>query len=592
MTGRRAPRSRRDPDASTNTGPRPAADQALASLFEADWEWRLREFPDFATMVGDARFDDRWTDLSLEAFDRRANYQRDILRRAEAIDARALSPAARENHALFLHETRLHVEGLRFRDELMPLTQLHGVHQDVADLLQMAPRRTPQDFEHVTARLRAVGGLVDQVLTLMREGARTGLTPPRVVLTTVPALIANQIADDPEASPISRMLLADLPPDLSDSARQRVRRDILSAVGETVVPAYRKLYAFVTSDYLPRTRTSLGLTSLPDGEAWYQHLIRVMTSSDLPPRDIHELGLQEVARIRAEMLETKKAAGFDGSLEAFFDFLRTDARFFFTDADHLLVGYRDICKRLDAALPRLFRTLPRLPYGVLPVPAYSEKAQTTAYYYPGSAEAGRPGYFFANTYDLKSRPRWEMEALAAHEAVPGHHLQISLAQELADLPGFRRHGHHTAFVEGWGLYSESLGAELGLYRDPYSNFGRLTYEMWRAIRLVVDPGLHALGWPREQAVRFFEENAGKAGHDIAIEVDRYISWPAQALAYKLGELTLRRLRERARAALGEQFDIRAYHDVVLLAGPLPLPFLEERVANFIAAGKRPAARRA
>ncbi|HZM71038.1 MAG TPA: DUF885 domain-containing protein [Candidatus Cryosericum sp.] len=592
MTGRRAPRSRRDPDGPGAAEPRPAAERALAVLLEADWEWRLREFPDFATMVGDVRYDDRWTDLSLEAFDRRADYQRDLLRRAEAIEAKALGPAARENHALFLHETRLHVEGLRFRDELMPLTQLHGVHQDVADLLQMAPRRTLLDFEHVTARLRSVGRLVDQALTLMREGARTGLTPPRVVLTSVPALIANQIADDPEASPISRMLLGDLPPDLDAAARQRVRRDILSAVEEVVVPAYRRLHDFVTADYLPRTRTSLGLTALPDGEDWYRHLIRVMTSSDLPPRAIHELGLEEVARIRAAMLETMTAAGFQGSLEAFFEYLRTDARFFYTDAEQLLVGYRDICKRLDAALPRLFRTLPRLPYGVLPVPAYSEKAQTTAYYYPGSTEAGRPGYFFANTYDLRSRPRWEMEALAAHEAVPGHHLQISLAQELSDLPGFRRHGHHTAFVEGWGLYSESLGAELGLYRDPYSNFGRLTYEMWRAIRLVVDPGLHVLGWTREQAIRCFEENAGKAGHDIAIEVDRYISWPAQALAYKLGELTLRRLREQARATLGERFDIRDFHDVVLLAGPLPLPFLEERVAGFIAAGTRPAARRA
>jgi uncharacterized protein (DUF885 family) len=261
--------------------------------------------------------------------------------------------------------------------------------------------------------------------------------------------------------------------------------------------------------------------------------------------------------------------------------MRSDARFFYTDADHLLVAYRDICKRLDAALPRLFRTLPRLPYGVLPVPAYSEKAQTTAYYYPGSQEAGRSGYFFANTYDLKSRPRWEMEALAAHEAVPGHHLQISLAQELTDLPAFRRHGHHTAFVEGWGLYSESLGAELGLYRDPYSDFGRLTYDMWRAIRLVVDPGLHAFGWTREQAIRYFEENAGKAGHDIAIEVDRYISWPAQALAYKIGQLTIVRLREQARSSLRERFDVREFHDAVLLAGPLPLPFLEERVRRYI-----------
>jgi len=570
----------------------PEAERALYELLAADWEWRLREFPDLATVVGDPRYGDRWTDLSLEAFDRRAEDMRDLLRRAEVIETATLAPSARTDHALFLYETRLHVEGLRFHDELMPLTQLHGVHQDVADLLQMAPRRTVKDLEDIVARLQGVGRLVDQTMTLMREGAGRGLTPPRVVMATVPGLIANQVADNPDASPISRMLLADLPPDLDDGERQRLRRDILNAVGEVVVPAYRRLHAFVTDEYLPRARATIGLTTLPDGEAWYRHLVRVMTSSDLPPRDIHELGLEEVGRIRAAMLETMKTAGFEGSLEAFFDFLRTDARFFFTDAEQLLVAYRDICKRLDAALPRLFRTLPRLPYGVLPVPAYSEKAQTTAYYYPGSTEAGRPGYFFANTYDLGSRPRWEMEALAAHEAVPGHHLQISLAQEMTDLPAFRRHGHHTAFVEGWGLYSESLGAELGLYRDPYSNFGRLTYEMWRAIRLVVDPGLHALGWTRDQAIRYFEENAGKAGHDITIEVDRYIAWPAQALAYKMGERMITRLRERARSGLGARFDLRDFHDIVLGAGPLPLPILEERVLRFIEERKHRADRSA
>ena len=564
----------------SSTG-RPPAERALYDLLEADWEWRLREFPDLATVVGDPRYDDRWTDLSFEAFDRRAAYWRDLLRRAEAIAPDGLGPAARDDHALFLHETRLQVEGLRFHDELMPLNQLHGVHQDVADLLQMAPRRTARDLEHVIARLRGVESFVDQTIALMREGARTGLTPPRTVMATVPSLIGNQIADDPEASPIAVMLLADLPSDLDDGTRQRLRRDILAAIREGVIPGYRRLRDFVASEYLPRARASIGLTALPDGEAWYRHLIHVMTSSDLPPREIHDLGLQEVARIRAAMHDTMKASGFRGSLEEFLDFMRSDARFFFTDADQLLVAYRDICKRLDAALPRLFRTLPRLPYGVLPVPAYSEKAQTTAYYYPGSQEAGRSGYFFANTYDLKSRPRWEMEALAAHEAVPGHHLQISLAQELTNLPAFRRHGHHTAFVEGWGLYSESLGAELGLYRDPYSDFGRLTYDMWRAIRLVVDPGLHAFGWTREQAIRYFEENAGKAGHDIVIEVDRYISWPAQALAYKIGQLTIARLREQARSSLGERFDVRAFHDAVLLAGPLPLPFLEERVLRYI-----------
>ena len=570
----------------TGGGARPAAEQALDRLFHADWEWRLCESPTFAPLVGDPRYDDRFADLSLEAFDRRAAYQRNLLKSVEAIDRTALGPAAQVDYGLFLYETRLQVEGLRFKDELMPLTQMNGVHQDVADPLQIAPRRTARDLLNIVARLRAVGTLVDQTIGLMRAGLARGLTPPRVILATVPELIANQVVEDAAQSPISRMLLDDVPLDPPEADRDRFRREVQRAVSEVVVPAYRRLGGFVAGEYLPRARATLGLTSLPDGEAWYAHLIRVMTSTETDPRAIHAIGLEEVARIRAAMHNAMHAAGFTSDLPAFLRFLRTDPRFFFTDKERLLVVYRDICKRLDAALPRLFRTLPRLPYGVVAVPAYSEKAQTSAYYHPGSLEAGRPGYFYANTYDLGSRPAWEMEVLAAHEAVPGHHLQIALAQELTDLPPFRRHGHHTAFVEGWGLYAESLGGELGLYRDPHSRFGRLTFEMWRAVRLVVDTGLHALGWTREQANRYFEDQAGRAGHEIAIEVDRYIAWPAQALAYKMGEMMITGLRERARRALGARFDLRDFHDVVLGGGPLPLPLLERRVDEWIARGER------
>ena len=554
----------------------------LRDLLAADWEWRLREFPSFATYVGDPSHDHLWDDLSLEAFDRRAAYWRDLLRRAEAINRSSLDARRRLDLDLFLHETRLRVEGLPFQDELMPMTQMNGVHQDVAEVMQMAPRRTRGDLDNVVQRLRGVGALVDQTIALMREGLARGLTPPRAILAPVPELIAHQITEDPRAHPVAEVVLADLPADLGEERIRRFGEEVLRAIREVVVPAYRRLGTFVSEDYVPRARVPLGCRALPDGEARYRHLVRLMTSSDLEPRAIHALGLREVARLREAMQETMRGAGFQGSLQEFFHFLRTDDRFFFTDRDLLLMTYRDICKRLDAALPRLFRTLPRLPYGVVPVPAYSEKVETTAYYRPGSPQAGRPGLFFANTYDLRARPRWEMEALAAHEAVPGHHLQIALAQEMADLPPFRRHSHHTAFVEGWGLYSESLGEELGLYRDPHARFGRLTYEMWRAIRLVVDTGLHLLEWPRERAIAYFEENAGKAGHDIAVEVDRYIAWPAQALAYKIGELRIRDLRERARAALGDRFDLRDFHDAVLLAGPLPLPFLEERIDRLIA----------
>ncbi|HYV84483.1 MAG TPA: DUF885 domain-containing protein [Patescibacteria group bacterium] len=558
----------------------------MRTLLERDWEWRLREYPILATLVGDPRYDDRWSDVSLEAHDRRGGYYRDLQKRARAIDRRALSPAARMDLDLFLYETGLTVDGLRFHDEMLPLNQMSGIHQEVADLMGLAPRRTAADLENVAARLAAIGTLVDQTIAVLREGAARGLTPPRAIMQMVPGQVAAQIADDPATTPIATMVLADLPAELDGAAGRRVRDAILRATREVVVPAYRRLHACLVDEYLPKTRASLALCVLPDGEAWYAHLVRLMTSRDLAPAAIHETGLAEVARIRAAMLETMRETDHRGDLPSFLSFMRSDARFFLASREQILTAYRDICKRIDPALTRLFRTLPRLPYGVLPVPSYSEKEQTTAYYHPGSAAAGRPGYFYANTYDLASRPTWEMEALAAHEAVPGHHLQIALAQELEDLPPFRRHGHHTAFVEGWGLYAESLGAELGLYRDPYSRFGRLTYEMWRAVRLVVDTGLHAFGWSRERAIAFFEQNAGKAGHDIAVEVDRYIAWPAQALAYKLGELAIRELRDGARRALGDRFDLRDFHDAVLLAGPLPLPILENRVTGWIAAERR------
>jgi uncharacterized protein (DUF885 family) len=556
--------------------------RALALLLEENWEWRLREFPTLATAVGDMRYDHVWGDASLAAHERRGSDLKQFLKQTRAIPTGRLDPAARLNHELFLYETQIAVDGLRFHDELMPLSQMGGVHQDVADVLQISPRRSAADLENIEARLRAVGLLVDQTIEAMREGAARGLTPPRAILVPIPDQIGGQITDDPAASPIARLIAADLPEGIDLTTRTRHLAAITRAVGEVVTPAFRKLRTYLVDDYLPRCRQSLGLTALPDGEAWYAHAIRAMTSCDLAPKAIHDLGLSEVARIRGDMLAVLGETGFKGDLQALLHHLRTDRRFFFDDKEALLMSYRDICKRLDAALPRLFLTLPRLPYGVVPVPEYSEKVQTTAYYYPGSAEAGRAGYFYANTYDLGARPKWEMESLTAHEAVPGHHLQIALAQELDGVPAFRRHGHHTAFVEGWGLYAEALGGEMGLYKDPFSRFGRLTYEMWRAVRLVVDTGLHALGWSREQAITYFELQAGKAGHDIRVEVDRYLAWPGQALAYKLGELKITELRRRASAAQGDAFDLRAFHDAVLLAGALPLPVLERRVDDWIA----------
>jgi uncharacterized protein (DUF885 family) len=325
---------------------------------------------------------------------------------------------------------------------------------------------------------------------------------------------------------------------------------------------------------------------LPDGKAWYEYNVRVRTTTSLRPQQIHELGLSEVKRIRAEMDKVIAQTGFKGSFDEFLVFLRTDPQFYYAKADDLVSGYRDICKRADPELAHLFGKLPRLPYGVIVVPSYAEKSQTTAYYEPGAPETGRPGYYFVNTYALNTRPNWEMEALSLHEAVPGHHLQIGLAQEMEDAPEFRKHGGYTAFVEGWGLYSESLGTEMGFYKDPYMKFGQLTYEIWRAIRLVVDTGMHSMGWTRQQAIDYFLANASKNEHDITVEVDRYIVWPGQALAYKIGELKIKELRAYAPKELGEKFNIREFHDQVLGNGALPLDILEKRIKEWVAKTKQ------
>jgi uncharacterized protein (DUF885 family) len=401
----------------------------------------------------------------------------------------------------------------------------------------------------------------------------------------VPKQIENLCVAEPAKSPMLAPF-ARMHAEIAAKDGAEIARRARETFAKKVVPALRKLGEFVAGRYLPGARESIACRDLPDGEAWYAFKVREQTTTALSPKEIHAIGLEEVKRIRAALEETMRASGFTGDFAAFCEFLRKDPRFYFRTADELVKEYRDVCKRIDPGLVKLFGRLPRLPYGITEVPAYSAESQTTAYYLPGSPEAARPGWFYANTSRLEARPRWEMEALSLHEAVPGHHLQIALAQEL-DLPEFRRHGSgYNAYVEGWALYAESLGGELGCYRDPYSRFGQLTYEMWRAIRLVVDTGIHALGWTRERAIEFFAGNTGKSLHDITVEVDRYIVWPAQALSYKIGELEIRRLRREAEAAHGARFDVRAFHDELLGEGALPLDLLGARVRAWIAARAR------
>ncbi len=557
----------------------------LRQLFADEWEYELREDPEGATSVGDRRYDDRLTDRSEGAFEKWRAHNREVLARIQAIDRSKLSADDKLNYDLYLLQTRNAIEGDRFPRELMPLSQRGGIHDNLSELAQAIPRDTVKDHENFLKRMRAFPRSVDETIALARRGLAAGLTPPRAILGKVSESIGNQIFEDPTKSPVYEIAFTDFRASIPEADQKRLQAEAVKVLREEVMPSLRKLQKFWEEEYFPKTRETIAFTALPNGKEWYAHRVKVMTTTDMTPDQIHDLGQSEVKRIRAEMERIKSDTGFKGTLAEFFDFLRTDPQFYYETREDLLRGYRDIAKRIDPELTRLFGKLPRTPYGVIPVPAYAEKTSTTAYYNQGSPEGNRPGYFYANLFDLKSRPKWEMEALTLHEAVPGHHLQISIAQELENLPRFRRFGGITAFVEGWGLYAESLGPELGMYKDPYSRFGQLTYEMWRAVRLVVDTGMHTKGWTRQQAIDFFVSNSSKPLHDIEVEIDRYISWPGQALAYKIGELKMKELRAKAQKDLGDKFDVRKFHDQLLGAGPLPMSVLETRMNEWVSAQK-------
>jgi uncharacterized protein (DUF885 family) len=556
----------------------------LHQLFALRWRQQLADVPELATYVGAHGYDDRWSDLSAEAIARRRRDLQQPLRVLRSFSRARLSPADRLNYDLFRRGVEQAIEGAEFPEEYLPVSQLSGAQQDLAQILSLAPAVTTADYEHMLARLRDVPRVVDQQIALMRRGLAEGITPPRVTLRDVRAQVQAQIVDDPAASPLLRRF-ASLPGTIAPDDQARLRKAAADAYVQAVRPAFERLHAFVADSYLPNARESVGMGALPNGQAWYAFRARSYTTTSLTPQQIHELGLQEVKRIRTQMDSVIAAVKFAGEFPDFVRFLRTDPRFFHPDSATLIRSTRELMKRIDPGLIRLFGKLPRTPYGVEPIPAYAAKSQTTAYYEPGSLRAGRPGNYFVNWYDLKSRPIWEMEALSLHEAVPGHHLQIALADELENVPEFRKYANVTAFVEGWGLYAESLGPELGMYRDPYAKFGQLTYEMWRAVRLVIDTGIHALGWSRQQAIDYFSANAAKTEHDIEVEVDRYIVNPGQALAYKMGELKLKELRAYASGELRDRFDVRAFHDQVLGNGPIPLDILDRETRAWVSRQK-------
>jgi uncharacterized protein (DUF885 family) len=556
-----------------------SAVKELHALFDTEWERIMRENPTWASSLGDRRYNDRWPDVSVAATERFHEEDVRALRQVEAINRAALPAGEQLNYDLFRRNYADRIEGHRFRSFLMPLDQQEGI-QTEDELRDSLRFETGKDYQDWIVRLRGFGDYMDQTIALLEQGIAEGRTQPRVIMERVPDQIAAQVVEDPTRSPFY-IPFQKMPAEVAPEAQERLRAEARAAITEAVVPAYRRFQTFFGERYLPAARTSVGASDLPEGDAYYAFQTRTETTTDKTPEEIHQIGLAEVARIEGEMKGVFDQVGFQGTYDEFVEFLRTDQRFYYQNPDELLEAYRAITKRIDPELVKLFGKLPRLPYGVKPVPEIAAPDTTTAYYREGAADGSRAGGVYVNLYKPEVRPKYEMEALMAHEGVPGHHLQISLAMELGELPQFRRHAHYTAFVEGWGLYSEGLGEELGLYQDPYSRFGQLTYEMWRAIRLVVDTGLHAEHWTRHQAIDYFRQHAPKTEHDIVNEVDRYIAWPGQALAYKIGQLKITELRQRARQRLGDRFDIRGFHDTVLGSGAVPLDILERNVDAWI-----------
>lgn len=596
----------------------------LRALLDEHYQWILADDPLTASRLGDRRYNAALRDESPAAYARRNAEIADRLARLNAIDVDRASPLAEADRLdadLLRFELEQSIEESKYFPEQMPLDSRSGPQVWLPQMPDRIPFATSADYDDYATRLEGVGAQIDQHIDQMRAGLAVGRVPPKVVLSGVVeqarALADPRIAENPGSSPFYKPFREAQATGPNAPTKQAAYRAV-TAIRTGIVPAFGRLADFLEKEYVPKARESTAASDGVDGSAWYTLQLYRHTTTRMTAKEIHEMGLAEVARIRAEMLRVIATTDFPrkGELEgdalfaAFVEYLRTDPRFYYTDSEHLLAGYRDIAKRVDAELPRLFGRLPRTPYGVREMPLAAAKASPTAYYYSGSLASGLAGYFVANTWRLDQRPKYEMVSLTLHEAVPGHHLQGMIAQELADQGGggdsamhpFRTMLGYTAFVEGWALYSERLGMEVGgpapkpddaqtgrgsgLFADPYDNFGRLTYEMWRACRLVVDTGMHSFGWSRQRAIDFMLANTALSPLNIEREVDRYIAWPGQATAYKLGELAIRRMRADAERELGEKFDLRAFHDELLGAGALPLPVLEARMQRWVEARKK------
>ena len=572
--------------------PEPAPDPALHALFEREFRRGQEEFPEFATMLGNHAFNDRLHDKSPAAIARRKAHVKTVLAELDRFDAGRLCAQDRLSLEMMRDSLRrkdamnaLYGDlpfGAGPGDDWLQASPSFGPQALLAMLARAMPFRDARDYENYLKRLEAVPRLLGEATAVMEAGIRSGWVPPRAAMSQVPGQLAAFSGDDPTATPLYAPFKR-FPPGMAAGEQSRLAQAGKQVLAQRVHPAFAALRKFVEETYLPACREDLAASNLPGGKAYYQMLVASMTTTDLGAQEIHDIGKREVARIRAQMDLVIAESGFKGSFEEFLKFLREDPRFYHVSAEDMLMHYRDIAKRADAELPRFFAQLPRLPYGIRSMPAFM--GDNAEHYTRGTLDGSRAGFFEANTNNLRRRPKYDMEAVLLHEAVPGHHLQTARAQELQGLPDFRRAAHYVAYGEGWALYAESLGEEMGLYRDSYSKFGRLSAEMWRACRLVVDTGLHAFGWTREQSIRYLADNAGIHESAAIAETDRYILNPGQALGYKIGELRIKALRARARAALGARFDLRRFHNALLDDGALPLTLLERRIDEWIAREK-------
>lgn len=554
--------------------------ERLHRLFDLYWDWHLEENPDEASFLGYPGKHDQWPDLSSEGIERRQYFTSQLIAILETIPTANLEKEDKVSCSILKRMLEEDQANSQFCSHYLLVNQMHGIHLFVPLVIGLMPNKTVEDYENILSRLRLVPNLFEQTTNLLEKGIESGITPPQATIRNVSQQILNQMTENPLDSPLLQPF-CQFPASLDANTQSRLVNEAKTIYQQKLFPTINQFHSYLTERYIPHCRTTIAFCDLPKGQDWYAHIVRCTTTTDLTPEEIHAMGLKEVERIHQEMSAVIKSSGFTGNFEKFLQFLKTDPQFFHSNREELLSAYQTLTRHIESKLPLLFAELPTLPFEVVPVPSYSEESQIAAYYCHGSISNNRPGYFFINTSYPEQRPKWEMKPLALHEAVPGHHLQITLAQELQGIPEFRKNANFTSYIEGWGLYAESLGSELGLYHDPYSIFGRLSYEMLRAIRLVVDTGMHTLGWTRDQAIDFFKQYVGMSDHEIVTEVDRYLVMPGQALAYKIGELKIQEMRRWASQTLGEQFDIRAFHQAWLQHGTVPLDVAEQQIHEWV-----------